>query len=162
MIHKKSKNDYLNYRDAKLKMEKFCIYQDRCHFDVEKKLKTLHIQEEISNQIIMDLIQDNFLNEERFAKSFVRGKFNQKKWGITKIKYELKKRKIHINLINEALQEIDLEVYFQTLKELYQKKYDSVKESNTFLKRKKVIRYLMDRGYSYNLIQEVEKDLSKD
>ena len=150
---------YLSYENAKLKMEKFCIYQDRCHYDVEQKLYALGLTEDIRDKILMDLIQDNFLNEERFAKSFVRGKFNQKKWGKNKIIFELKKRNIHKNLINEALKEIDYKVYLETLKQLYLKKYDSIKATNDFIKNKKVISYLLNRGYEYQLIKEVIQDL---
>ncbi|HFS67658.1 MAG TPA: RecX family transcriptional regulator [Flavobacteriia bacterium] len=159
-MQKKNNNDtYLSYEDAKLKMEKFCIYQDRCHFDVEKKLRTLQVSQDSSNQIIMDLIQDDFLNEERFAKNFVRGKFNQKKWGKTKLTFELKKRAVHENLIKNALTEIDLEEYHQVIKTQYQKKEASIKETNSFLKRKKVISYLLNRGFEYALIKEVEKEM---
>ncbi len=159
--NKNPSKDYLSYEDAKLKMEKFCIYQDRCHYDVEKKLRSFGLTEDINNQILIDLIQDNFLNEERFAKSFVRGKFNQKKWGKTKIKFELKKRHIHNNLINDALKEIDYKVYFETLKQLHHKKYNSVKAANAFLKNKKVISYLLNRGYEYQLIREVIQDFKE-
>jgi regulatory protein len=162
MKDKTQKSKYLNYEDAKLKMEKYCIYQDRCHFDVEKKLFTLGLNSDIKNQIIIDLIQNDFLNEERFAKSFVQGRFNQKKWGKTKIKFELKKRNIHDNLINKALKEIDLEEYYQTLRLLYIKKYKSVKDKKTSVKKKKTISYLLNKGYEYQSIYEAIKDFEND
>lgn len=156
--NKTNSKEYLSYKDAKLKMEKYCIYQDRCHFDVEKKLRSFGLTEDISNQIIMDLIQDNFLNEERFVHSFVHGKFNQKKWGKNKITFELKKRNIHKNLIKTSLNKIDTEAYYETLKELYQKKYKAVSAKNHFLKTQKVIRYLLNRGFEYQLIKDVIED----
>ena len=154
-MKKNTNSGYINYEDAKLKLEKFCIYQDRCHYDVEKKLKSLHVDEDTYNQILINLIQDNFLNEERFVFSFVRGKFNQKKWGKNKIKFELKKRAIHDSLITKALNQIDPEDYFNTLKDLFLKKQLLTKETNPFLKNKKVISYLINRGYEYTLIKEV-------
>ncbi len=158
-MKKNTNSDYINYEDAKLKLEKFCIYQDRCHYDVEKKLKSLHVDEDTYNQVLMDLIQDNFLNEERFVFNYVRGKFNQKKWGKNKIKFELKKRAIHDSLITKALNQIDSEYYFNTLKDLFLKKQLLTKETNPFLKNKKVISYLINRGYEYDLIKEVMEQI---
>ncbi len=159
MQNKTTKNDFLTYEQAKLKMEKYCIYQDRCHFDVEKKLQTINTLQDYKNQIIIDLLQDNFLNEERFAKNFALGKFNQKKWGKTKITYELKKRKIHSNLIQQALNEIDDIAYYEVLQSLFIKKSASVTEKKVFLKNKKVINFLVNRGFEYSLIFKVIEEL---
>ena len=161
MQRKQTKNNFLTYEQAKLKMEKYCIYQDRCHFDVEKKLQTINTLQDYKNQILIDLLQDNFLNEERFAKNFALGKFNQKKWGKTKITYELKKRKIHSNLIQQALKEIDDTVYYQVLQSLFIKKSASIAEKNVFLKNKKIISYLVNRGFEYALIRDVLDELNE-
>lgn len=138
------------------KLAKYCAYQDRCHWEVENKLNEFHLIPEGRDEIIIYLIQNNFLNEERFAKSFVRGKFNQKNWGRIKIKSELKKRKIPSKLIDIALKEINSEDYFSRLEELFEKKKETLKsERESFKKKAKIRSYLLQKGYESDLILEL-------
>jgi len=138
------------------KLAKYCAYQDRCHWEVENKLREFNLIPEAKDEIIIYLIQNNFLNEERFAKSFVRGKFNQKSWGRIKIKSELKKRQIPQKLIDAALKEIDAEAYFSRLEELFRKKKESLKsERESFKKQAKIRNYLLQKGYESDLIGEL-------
>lgn len=138
------------------KLAKYCAYQDRCHWEVENKLNEFHLIPEGRDEIIIYLIQNNFLNEERFTKSFVRGKFNQKNWGKIKIKSELKKRKIPSKLIDIALKEINSEDYFSRLEELFEKKKETLKsERESFKKKAKIRSYLLQKGYESDLILEL-------
>lgn len=138
------------------KLAKFCVYQDRCHWDVEQKFREFKLIPEAKDEILIYLIQNDFLNEERFAKSFVRGKFNQKKWGINKISVELKKRDIPLNIIKIALEEIDVKNYKQTLAELYNNKKSQVENEQDDLKKKaKIRRFLLQKGYESELIYEL-------
>lgn len=141
------------------KLAKYCTYQDRCHWEVEQKLNEFNLIPEGRDEIIIYLIQNNFLNEERFSKNFARGKFNQKNWGRIKIKSELKKKKIPANLIQIALKEIDSDNYFSTLEELFQKKKESLKsERESFKKKAKIRNYLLQKGYESDLIQMLNSD----
>nr|WP_276516747.1 regulatory protein RecX [Ornithobacterium rhinotracheale] len=135
-------------------MARYCAYQDRCHWEVEQKLKEFFLIPEAKDEVILTLMQHNFLNEERFAHSFVRGKFNQKQWGRLKITQELKKRNIGTRLINEALKQIDSQDYLKTLTDLMEKKADRITYKNEYDKRTKLTRYLMQKGYEYELIKE--------
>ncbi|CAI9430087.1 recombination regulator RecX [Candidatus Ornithobacterium hominis] len=147
--------------EIKEKMGHYCAYQDRCHFDVEKKLNEFHLIPEAREAILIYLIQENFLNEERFAHSFVRGKFNQKKWGKLKIKVELKKRSILPRLVEQSLsKEIDADEYYQTAKDLIQKKIQLIQEKNEFRRKMKVVNYMQQKGYESALIFEIYEDLS--
>lgn len=135
------------------KLAKYCVYQDRCHQEVEMKMKEYMLIPEAKDQILIYLIQNDFLNEERFAKSFARGKFNQKKWGMNKISVELKKRGIPLNLIRTALEEIDGDAYLEVLEQLYTDKKNSLKSERDSLKKKaKIRRYLLQKGYESDLI----------
>ncbi|MCK0199375.1 regulatory protein RecX [Ornithobacterium rhinotracheale] len=140
--------------EIKEKMARYCAYQDRCHWEVEQKLKEFFLIPEAKDEVILTLMQHNFLNEERFAHSFVRGKFNQKQWGRLKITQELKKRNIGTRLINEALKQIDSQDYLKTLTDLMEKKADRITYKNEYDKRTKLTRYLMQKGYEYELIKE--------
>ncbi|MGV4529915.1 regulatory protein RecX [Ornithobacterium rhinotracheale] len=140
--------------EIKEKMARYCAYQDRCHWEVEQKLKEFFLIPEAKDEVILTLMQHNFLNEERFAHSFVRGKFNQKQWGRLKITQELKKRNIGTRLINEALKQIDNQDYLKTLTDLMEKKADHITYKNEYDKRTKLTRYLMQKGYEYELIKE--------
>lgn len=145
--------------EAQRKLEQYCSYQDRCHKEVEEKLASLSLIPEAKEKIIVHLIQQNYLNEERFAKSFARGKFRIKKWGRQRIIRELKFRKISEYLIKMALQEISETEYVQTFHELAEKKFDMIRESNVQKKKKKLINYLMYRGWESTLIYEKIHDL---
>ncbi|BAO75775.1 regulatory protein RecX [Winogradskyella sp. PG-2] len=109
---------------------------------------------EAVDKIMVHLIQHNYLNEERFAKAFVRGKFRIKKWGKNRLLRELKFREISKYSIDAALKEIDLEDYYKTLDELVLKRISQVKEKNVYKKKKKVADYVLYRGWESHLIYE--------
>ncbi|MBK5192215.1 MAG: RecX family transcriptional regulator [Flavobacteriaceae bacterium] len=146
-------------KEATLKLAQFCAYRDRSHKEVEEKLKELRMIPVACEQIIMKLMLEGFLNEERFARSFVRGKFRIKKWGRNKIKQELKIREISAPIIKLAFTEIDEEIYIITLQELAEKKLNLIKEINPIKRKKKLINYLLQKGYEPQLIYEVSNDL---
>ncbi|CAM1359682.1 Regulatory protein RecX [Tenacibaculum litoreum] len=145
--------------EIKRKIEQYCVYQDRCHKEVEKKLKDYSLIPEAREHILLHLLEHNFLNEERFAKSFARGKFRIKKWGKDRIVRELKFRDISAYNIKSALKEIDEEAYIKTLYELVEKKNASVSETNHFKRKKKIADYLLYRGFESNLIYEALKTI---
>ncbi len=140
--------------EATRALEHFCAYQERCHLEVEQKLTKMKMIPSAQEHVILHLLKENYLNEERFAKSFVRGKFLIKNYGRLRISNELKLRKINPSLIQKALTEIDDEAYIKTLKNLIDKKNASIKESNIYKKKKKIIDFLLRKGFEYNLIQE--------
>nr|WP_185150278.1 MULTISPECIES: regulatory protein RecX [unclassified Apibacter] len=143
----------------KKKLADYCVYQDRSHYEVEQKLKELRtLNEDERGEILIWLIQNNFLNEERFSKSYARGKFYQKKWGKIKIKQGLKQKRIPTNLIDKGIEEINEDDYKSTLMELTEKKWNIIRESEIYLKKKKIYNYLLQKGYEYNLINEILKN----
>lgn len=140
--------------EVKRKMEHYCAYQDRCHKEVENKLREYSIIPEAIEMILLSLLKDNFLNEERFSKSFARGKFRIKKWGKQRIVRELRFRNISEYNIKTALKEINEEDYITTLYSLVDKKNKLVTETNLFKRKKKIADYLLYRGFESNLIYE--------
>jgi len=141
--------------EARKKLEYYCAYQDRSHWEVSKKLKEMQMIPEAIDQILLHLIQENFLNEERFVRSFVRGKFYQKKWGKNKIKQGLYKHKIHLNLITKAFSEIKNEDYNQTIEDLIEKKKNDYKVSRPYQLKQKISKYLLQKGYAYDEFAEI-------
>ncbi|MFV0530795.1 MAG: regulatory protein RecX [Flavobacteriales bacterium] len=133
-------------------MANFCVYQDRCHYDIEKKLREFDLIPEAKDQIILFLLEHNFLNEERFAFNFAQGKFNQKKWGKNRIRRELQTRNIHDRLIKKSLERINHGDYLEMLEQLYLKKTKEIKESNPYKKRQKIYRYLVYKGFESEYI----------
>ena len=138
---------------AREKIQAYCAYQERCHQEVMKKLTSLGLIPEAIEMLVGELMQFNFLNEERYARSFARGKFRIKKWGRIKIKQELKKREIYSKCIEYAMEEIDGDAYYETLKEVLRKKSQNEKETNLYKRKAKLTRYLVSRGYEYDLIR---------
>ncbi|GFD81507.1 regulatory protein RecX [Tenacibaculum mesophilum] len=145
--------------EIKRKIEQYCVYQDRCHKEVEQKLQEYKLIPEAREHILLHLLEHNFLNEERFAKSFARGKFRIKKWGKDRIVRELKFRDISTYNIKSALKEIDEEEYIKTLYNLVEKKNVSVSETNHFKRKKKIVDYLLYRGFESCLIYEALKTI---
>ena len=138
---------------AKEKIQAYCAYQERCHQEVAKKLKSWGLIQDAVDMLLVELMQHNFLNEERFARSFARGKFRIKKWGRIKIRIELKKREIYSKCIEFAMEEIDTDAYYETLKEVLQKKSNLEKETHVIKRKAKLTRYLVSRGFEYDLIR---------
>lgn len=140
--------------EAKKKLEHYCAYQERCHKEVNDKLRQMRMIPEAIDIIIVHLITHNFLNEERFAQAFARGKFRIKKWGKNRIVRELKFRQISKYSIDSGLKEIDTNDYFETLDALVKKRISQVSEPNIYKKKKKVADYLLYRGWESHLIYE--------
>jgi regulatory protein len=146
-------------KEAIHKIEHFCAYQERCHEEVVQKLRSMKMDSEEIDSIMVHLIGDNFLNEERFACSFARGKHRIKHWGKIRIVNELKSKKITQTLINIALKEISPEEYTTTFHTLAERHWESIQETNLMKKRKKFCDYMLRRGFESNLIFEKVKEL---
>lgn len=146
---------YWSLQEAKVKIAAYCAYQDRCQKEVRTKLHEKGIYGEQAEELISEMISENFLNEERFAQSFVRGRFRLKKWGRNKILQELKFKGVSPNCIKSGMKEIDPEEYFQILCQVAEKKWRMTKETDSFKRKYKVQQYLMSRGFEMDLILEV-------
>lgn len=147
-------------KEARLKLEQYCSYQERCHQEVIQKLYDLGIKSTEADVIIVHLIEQNFLNEERFARSFARGKHRIKFWGKIRIVNELKQRKISAPNIKCALTEISAQEYQDTLDKLAERHWENLKEPSTQKKKKKFCDYLLRKGWESNLVYEKLKELS--
>jgi regulatory protein len=148
MLYKKS----LTPDQAFQKLKHYCAYQERCHSEVKNKLYELGIRKKDHDELIAKLIEENYLDEERFAIAFAGGKFRMKDWGKTRIKYELKSKLVSEYNIKKALKQIDEKVYLNTLKKLAQKKYTELKKDQWMVRRKKTMDYLLAKGYEPELI----------
>lgn len=144
------------------KLEYYCSYQERSHNEVIEKLKSFFLTSEERDTIIVHLIQENFLNEERFACAFARGKHHIKKWGKVRIVNELKFRNISKYNIDKALQEFTTEEYLHAFHELAEKQWEFIKESNSLKKKKKFCDYMLRKGWESHLVFEKLTDLTND
>jgi len=141
------------------KLEYYCSYQERCHVEVVEKLFGFAISELEKNQIIVHLIEHNFLNEERFAQIFAISKFHQKKWGKIRIKNELRARKISDYLVTKALKELPVDEYETTFHLLAEKQWETITEKNTLKKRKKFCDYLLRKGWESDWVYGKAKEM---
>jgi regulatory protein len=141
------------------KLENYCAYQERCHVEVHEKLRSFTLSENERNQVMVHLIEHNFLNEERFASLFTISKFHQKKWGKIRIKNELKARKISDYLITKSLKEIPSEEYYETFQILSEKLWETLTENNLLKKRKKFCDYLLRKGWESDWVYEKVKEM---
>ena len=139
------------------KMAKYCAYQERCVKDVREKLKTFDLPDDEKAKILDYLLDNRFVNDERFAMSFVRGKINQSGWGLNKIRFHLMQKGIAKELIDEALGQTDEEVYRQRLVDILKAKAKTVKAENNFEKKRKLAVYALQKGFESNLVWEVLK-----
>lgn len=140
-------------------MQKFCAYQDRCQAEVRTRLIEHSIYGDTLEEIIADLIADDFINEERFAASYVSGKFKIKRWGRLKILKELKFRQISNYSIKKAMKQIDEEEYTDVLATLLTKKSNTLSSAkDKWEKKKKLTAFATQKGYEYDVIKNVLDD----
>jgi regulatory protein len=145
----------LTKEQALQKLKHYCGYQERSHSEVNAKLYSLGVWKKDHDEIISTLIEENYLNEERFAIAFADGRFRMKQWGRVKIKYELQQKKVSEYCIKKALKQISDEDYLSTLKKLADEKYSTLKGEQYLVGKKKTMDYLMQKGYEPGLIQKV-------
>lgn len=147
---------YLTYDEALKKLQHYCAYQDRCHSEVRSKLLDLKIYGDELERVILDLISEDFLNEERFAQSYARGKHRIKKWGRHKISANLKMKRVSAYCIRKGLLEIDEEEYLDTLRQLLIKR---LSEGLSFEEVGKAAKFAINKGYESALVWETLKSL---
>lgn len=146
-------------QEATKKLEHYCAYQERCHKEVVQKLQSMHMIPEAIDVIVVHLIQHNFLNEARFAKAFVRGKFKFKAWGRRRLTFELKQKDVSKVNINQALADIPDAEYIGVFNDLAEKKALSIKEPNILKKKKKFTEYFLYRGWESHLVYDKANEL---
>lgn len=137
------------------KAQHYCAYQERSQQEVRNKLYELGLWKDAVEEIITDLIGENYLNEARFSNHYAQSKFNQKSWGRIKIKQALKFKGIPEKLIQKALASLDETTYLNRLQEILQKKADSLKESHPLKRKNKLQQYALTRGFELFLIADI-------
>ena len=142
----------LTPQQALQKLKHYCAYQERCHSEVRDKLFSLGIWKRDQDAIIATLIEENYLNEERFALAYAGGKYRMKQWGRQRIRYELKQKQVSDYSIKKALKQIDEDEYHQTLEKLAAERYLSLKGEQYLVRRKKTQDYLIRKGYEPDLV----------
>jgi len=142
----------MTQNEAIEKMKKYCAYQERCQSEVRQKLYGFGLNNDEIENALCSLIEQNFISEERFAKTFARGKFRQKKWGKVKIKQHLKQKQISDYCIKTALEEIDTEDYLATLDLVLSKKEELLNEENDFIKKQKIAKHAINKGFENDLV----------
>lgn len=143
------------FEEIKQKLVNYCVYQDRCHAEIEQKMKEFLLIPEAKEEIFLYLIQENYLNEERFTRSYIRGKFYIKHWGRNKIRINLKQKQISEKLIEKCFDEIDEADYEKTLKKIFEDYYSKQKGLKEYQKKSKTIKYLISKGFEYDFIIEI-------
>lgn len=149
---------FLTPQQALERLRKYCAYQERSQLEVRHKLVQLGQRGNELDNIIVKLIEEGFLNEERFALAFARGKFRMKDWGRNKIIRELKRKGISEYCINKAMKEIDTGDYRKTFLEVLRKKAPTIKGGNSFTQQQKLSSYLIRKGYEPEMVWEEVKE----
>ena len=153
----------LSKEEALQKLRHYCGYQERCHREVKEKLYSFGLNKQDVEDAISVLIEENYLNEERFAIAYAGGYFRSKQWGRVKIGYELKQKGVSEYCIKKAMKEIPEDDYLNTIRELITKKSDAIEDDglNQYARRQKIINYLLQRGFESQLIQKELKNDSE-
>lgn len=146
---------FLTKEEALQKLRQYCAYQERSQFEVKQKLWDLGVRTADHDELIATLIEEDYLNEQRFAIQFVGGKFRMKDWGRKKIYFGLKEKKVSEYCIKEAMKTIDDEAYENTLRELAEKKYETLKGEQFLVRKRKTIDYLLQKGFEHELINKI-------
>ena len=142
------------------KIKHYCAYQERSHAETRDKLYSFGLYKQEVETLLSQLIEENYLNEERFAIAFAGGKFRMKQWGKTKIKYELQQKRVSAYCVKKALDEIEASDYEQCLRKLAENKLATLQtETNEFAKRTRLRNYLLQKGFESSIIADVIKEL---
>jgi regulatory protein len=158
-LDRQRKQKHYTPKEALIKAAAYCAYQDRTQQEVRDKLYSYGLEPDDVEELIIRLSQEKMIDEERYAQSYVRGKYGLKKWGRRKIMQGLKTKGISDYCIKQGLKEIDPEVYEQNLLHLLEKKNNTEKEKNPFQRRQKLTYFLMSKGYEGDLVQDALKNL---
>lgn len=150
-----SEKKLFTFEETKQKLVNYCVYQDRCHAEVEQKMREFVLIPEAKEEILLYLMKENYLNEERFTRSYIRGKFYIKHWGKTKIKMHLKQKGITEKLITKSFDEIDEDDYEKTIRRLYENYESKLKGLQPYQKKSKTIKYLLNKGFEYEVILQL-------
>ena len=149
-------NKYYSKDEALQKAKQYCAYQERCHSEVKEKLYSFGMNKNEVDELLSELLSENYLNEERFAILYAGGKFRIKQWGKVKIKYSLKQKQVSEYCIKKALAAIDERDYTKTLEKLFDQKLKTLKsEKNIFIKKRKLQDYLMQKGFETSVVSKL-------
>ena len=153
----------LSKEQALQKLRHYCAYQERSHIEAKEKLYSFGLRKQMVEESLAQLIEEDYLNEERFAIQFAGGKFRIKQWGRVKIKHALKQKQVSTYCINKALKELDEADYMKTLHKLAQQKWSTIKGEgvNGFVKMSKTTDYLLQKGFEPELVREVVNGLKE-
>ena len=149
----------LTPEQALQKLKHYCGYQERCHNEVKEKLYNLGVWKKDHDSIIATLIEEGYLNEERFAIAFAGGKFRIKQWGRVKIRYELRQKQVSDYSIKKALNQIKESEFLSVLNKLASEKYASLKDEQYLVRKKKTMDYLLQRGFEPGLVEKSLQDM---
>lgn len=152
---------HLTTEQAIQKLKHFCGYQERSHSEVVDKLYNLGVWKKEHDNILATLIEENYLNEERFAIAYAGGKFRINNWGRVKIKYALKQKNVSEYLIKKAMKQIDEDSYMRTLTKLAEQKFTLLKGEQYLVRKKKTIDHLLQKGFESSLVTEIVNPLGK-
>ena len=150
----------LTKEQALQKIKHYCSYQERCHREVKDKLYSFGLRKNEVEELVSQLIENNYLNEERFAIQFAGGKFRMKQWGRKKIQYELQQKGVSSFIIKIALKELEEAKYRETLQKLAATKWKALQDENKLVRQSKTNAYLLQKGYEQGMISNVLKNLN--
>jgi regulatory protein len=145
----------LSLDQALQKARHYCAYQERCHSEVKEKLYGFGLRKNDVEEALSRLIEDSYLNEERFAVQFAGGRFRMKQWGKVKIRYELKQKQVGEYCIKKALASISEDDYGHTLTKLAEDKWEALQDEEAYVRRQKTQNYLVQKGYESDKVMAV-------
>ena len=146
-------------QQSRAKAMKYCAYQERTQQEVRDKLYSYGLYPDAVEDVLTELITEDFINEERYAQSFARGKFRQNKWGKVKIKRSLQQKGISRYCVEQGMREIDDSDYYGTLYQLMTKKWESLANDDPYARKNKTVRYALGKGYEADLAWKVVGEL---
>lgn len=158
---KKRPKKIYDKKSAKVKIEQYCAYQERSQQETRDKLYDMGLHQKDVEELISELITDNFLNEERFAITYARGKFRMKQWGKIKIKQHLKLKRVSDYCIKKAIAQINDKDYLETISSLIEKKSKEIKENDPYIKKNKLARFIVGKGFEQDIVWDVVNSMNK-
>lgn len=154
----KEGQDWITRDEARKRIYKYCAYSERAPIDVRQRLMKMRIPPEWVEELIVELMQENFLNEWRYAEIFIHSKLKYNSWGRNKMYEALRMKGISEHVISSCYEQMDKQMYIDTLKKLIEKKQSQNQDFDPYIRQQKLIRYLLGKGYLYNEIKSALED----
>lgn len=141
-------------QEAYQQLAALCAQAEHCEWEMSEKMDRWEIDEMVQNRILQHLIKERYVDDERYARAFVKDKVRYNKWGRRKVEQALWQKHISEDIRQQVLDEVDNEEYLEVLRPLLKQKRKTIKAQNDYELNQKLMRFALGRGFTFDIIRQ--------